>query len=130
MFEVVCLKCYGEENGPIVSVNRQVTDSDADKEELGSFAVEKVHCECGDPMYYVCTRNLPGISDGDYSHTSASLAINPCQTRAHKKLFPGVDVLSDGQIRFNSVKQQSDYCEKTGFDKATQKTRQKGVRIG
>ena len=83
---------------------------------------------CGSDMNWDCGN--VGIAEGDYSHTSASLAINPCQTKAHKKLFPGVDVLSDGQIRFNSVKQQSDYCDKTGFDKVTQKIRQKGVRIG
>ncbi len=83
--------------------------------------------QCGADMRWDCGG---GIAEGDYSHTSASLAINPCQTKAHKKLFPGVDVLSDGQIRFNSVKQQSDYCDKTGFDKVTQKIRKKGVRIG
>ena len=90
---------------------------------------EGVHScpQCGADMRWDCGG---GIAEGDYSHVSASLAINPCQTRAHKKLFPGVDVLSDGQIRFNSVKQQSDYCDKTGFDKVTQKICQKGVRIG
>ena len=83
--------------------------------------------KCGVDMQWDCAG---GVAEGDYSHTSASLAINPCQTKAHRKLFPGIDVLPDGQIRFNSVKQQSDYGEKTGFDKKTQKIRSKGVKIG
>ncbi len=83
--------------------------------------------ECRADMNWDCGN--VGISEGDYSHTSASLAINPCQTKAHKKLFPGIDVLPDGQIHFDSVKKQSDYNEKTGFEKVTQKIRQKGVRI-
>ncbi len=86
------------------------------------------HCpKCGSDMRWDCGG---GIAEGDYSHTSASLAINPCQTKAHKKIFPGIDVLPDGQIHFDSVKKQSDYNEKTGFEKVTQKIRQKGVRIG
>jgi hypothetical protein len=67
------------------------------------------------------TRNEPGIADGDYSHTSASLAINPCQARAHKKLFPGIGIKNDGQLHFDSVKKQSDYLDKTGFQKKPQK---------
>ncbi len=86
------------------------------------------HCPiCAEEMWWDC-RNV-GIAEGDYSHTSASLAINPCQTKAHKKLFPGIDVLPDGQIRFDSVKQQSDYCDKTGFSKMPQKIKKKGVKI-
>ncbi len=83
--------------------------------------------ECRSDMNWDCGN--VGISEGDYNHTSASLAINPCQTKAHKKLFPGIDVKPDGQIHFNSVKQQSDYCDKTGFTKMPQKIKQKGVRI-
>ena len=87
------------------------------------------HCpKCGGEMWWDC-RNV-GIAEGDYSHTSASLAINPCQTKAHRKLFPGIDVLPDGQIHFDSVKKQSDYCDKTGFTKMSQKIKKKGVRIG
>jgi hypothetical protein len=118
MFIEACLKCYKEEeHGPIVKVERV----SADDWEM---------CEdCGEPIYYVYTRNESGIADGDYSHTSASLAINPCQTKAHRKLFPGVDVLPDGRIGFNSVKQQSDYLKKTGFVKHPQKIKKKGERI-
>jgi len=66
---------------------------------------------------------------GDYSHTSMSLAINPCQTKVHRKLFPGIGVLPDGQLHFDSVKKQSDYGKKTGFEKMPQKIRNKGVKI-
>ena len=82
---------------------------------------------CGEDMWWDC-HNV-GIREGDYSHTSSSLAINPCQTRVHRKLFPGIDVKPDGQLHFNSVKKQSDYCQKTGFEKMPQKIRNKGVRI-
>lgn len=83
--------------------------------------------DCGGEMWWDC-RNV-GIREGDYSHTSASLAINPCQTAVHRKLFPGIDVLPDGQLHFDSVKKQSDYGKKTGFDKLPQKIRKKGVTI-
>ena len=82
--------------------------------------------KCGADMRWDCGG---GIAPGDYNHISASLAINPCQIKAHRKLFPGVNVLPDGQIDFNSVKQQSDYCDKTGFEKMPQKIKNKGVKI-
>lgn len=117
MFISACEDCYDNEHGEVASVNR--VDED-----------DPICPACGGTMYYVYTTHELGIADGDYSHTSASLAINPCQTKAHKKLFPGIDVLPDGQIHFDSVKKQSDYCDKTGFDKVTQKIRKKGIRIG
>ncbi len=83
--------------------------------------------ECGSDMNWDCGN--VGISEGDYSHTSASLAINPCQIKAHRKLFPGIDVLPDGQIHFDSPKKQSKYCDQTGFDKVPQKIKRKGVKI-
>ena len=82
--------------------------------------------KCGADMRWRCGG---GIREGDYSHTSSSLAINPCQMKAHRKLFPGIDVLPDGQIHFDSVKKQSDYLKKTGFVKVPQKIRKKGVKI-
>ena len=66
---------------------------------------------------------------GDYRHVSQSLAINPSQAVAHKKLFPDVDVLPDGQLLFNSVRSQSQYLEKTGFHKEPQKIKPGRVRI-
>lgn len=83
--------------------------------------------ECGSDMSWDCGN--VGINEGDYSHTSSSLAINPCQIPTHRKLFPGIGVLPDGRIHFDAVKKQSDYLKKTGFDKKSQKTGRKSVRI-
>jgi len=107
MQEFICDSCGAE-----------VTDDNAD----GVHICPK----CGADMRWRCGG---GIAPGDYSHTSSSLAINPCQIKAHRKLFPGVDVLPDGQPHFTSVRQQSKYLKQTGFEKNTQKIRKKGVRI-
>jgi hypothetical protein len=122
MYISACLKCYkNEEHGEIMDVHRKYGDGPMDGEgEL---------CECGEPIYLVTTRNECGIADGDYSHTSASLAINPSQAAVHKKLFPGIGIKRDGQLHFDSVKKQSDYLKQTGFDKKPQKIRKKGKVI-
>lgn len=124
MFIRVCLKCYDGASGPIRSINRKDGDGPNDEE----FGIETCS-KCNDPMHYVYTRNELGIANGDYEHISDSLAINPCQTKAHRKLFPGIDVLPDGRLSFDSAKKQSDYCKKTGFEKMPQKIKQKGVKI-
>ena len=66
-----------------------------------------------------------GIAPGDYEHVSDSLAISPDQTQEHKQMFPDVDVLEDGRLRFTSVRQHETYLNKTGFYKKTQKIRRK-----
>ena len=110
MFITACLKCYKDEkHGVIVDVHRQ--DGEGPMDGKGK------KCRCGEPMYYVTTSNELGVGDGDYSHTSASLAISPSQAKVHKKLFPGIGIKRDGQLHFNSVKKQSDYLKKTGFVK-------------
>jgi predicted nucleic acid-binding Zn ribbon protein len=60
---------------------------------------------------------------------SDALAINPDQTEEHHKLFPGVDVLPDGRIKFNNYKQHDNYLKGTGFRKVPQRIKAKGVRI-
>ncbi len=79
--------------------------------------------KCGKDMRW----NLDGIgiAQGDYNHVSESLAISPSQIAEHKAHFPNVDVLPDGRIHFTSVKQQSNYLEKTGFHKHPQKLKSK-----
>jgi len=69
-----------------------------------------------------------GIADGDYSHISDSLAINPSQIAEHNRMFPGIKVHPDGRPEFNSVKQQSDYLKKIGFVKHPQKLRGLGKK--
>ena len=109
MFIGACLKCYDDEQGAIVKVNR--VDED-----------DPICNICGEPMYLVYTKQGSN-SGGDYEHISESLAINPCQEKAHRKLFPKVDVLPDGRLRFTSVRSQSDYLKATGFVKVPQKIR-------
>ena len=116
MFIGVCIECYDGEQGKIEEINRVDEDDPI--------------CEiCGGPKHLVYTDRGLGIPDGDYSHVSASLAISPSQTKVHRKLFPKVEVLPDGQLHFKSVKTQSDYLKQTGFDKKPQKIRKKGVTI-
>lgn len=66
---------------------------------------------------------------GDYNFVSASLAINPSQAAAHRKLFPNVGVLPDGRLEFKSVRSHDKYLEATGFVKHPQKIKRRGVRI-
>ena len=86
-------------------------------------------CKCGSIMERDFGLEGPGKSNGDYELISDSLAINPCQTKAHKKLFPGVDVLSDGRLKFNSFRSHDKYLDETGFYKNRQKRTHKGKII-
>lgn len=60
---------------------------------------------------------------------SDALAISPDQIEEHYKLFPGVDVLPDGRIKFDNYKQHDNYLTETGFRKIPQRIKAKGVRI-
>jgi len=73
-------------------------------------------------MVYGC-EGMKNTHTGDYEHVSASLAIAPSQIAEHRAAFPNIDILPDGRPKFTSVKQQSDYLEKTGFVKVPQKVR-------
>ena len=83
--------------------------------------------KCGEGMRW----NLDGlgIPAGDYSHVSDALAIHPSQTAEHNQLFPGVKVHPDGRIEFNSVKQQDNYLDKTGFVKLPQKIKNRRKQL-
>jgi hypothetical protein len=86
-------------------------------------------CECGGeivagiapPKFHL------GIADGDYNFTSHSLAINPSQAAAHKKLYPDVGVNANGTLAFKSVKSHDRYLDKTGFVKQRQKVKPRGT---
>lgn len=108
-----------------MTIQRFICDCGTETTDDNSRGVHKCP-DCNKDMKWLCGG---GIQEGDYSHTSSSLAINPCQKKVHRKLFPGIDVLSDGRIHFDSVKKQSDYCEQTGFEKIPQKIKNKGVKI-
>jgi len=60
-----------------------------DTKVTATNAKARVCPKCGADMRWLCGG---GIREGDYHHTSSSLAINPCQTKVHRKLFPGIDV--------------------------------------
>jgi len=83
------------------------------------------HCcpDCGDSMRWDLS-NI-GITNGDYSHVSDSLAMNPDQIAEHRQHFPDINVLPDGRPEFTSVKQQERYLDVTGFTKQTQRIRNK-----
>ncbi len=116
MFIAVCLQCYDGKKGRITGVNR------IDEDEPPCVV-------CGEPLYLVYTSKNPGGGSGDYKLISESLAINPVQTKAHRKLFPGVEVFSDGRLQFNSFRQHDRYLKQTGFVKHTQKIKPKGKRV-
>ena len=128
MYITACLKCYDGNNdkrGGIKEVLRRSDTGGMDGKNDGDAET----CEkCGAVKHYVCTDRGPLIT-GDCHHVSESLAINPSQAATHRKLFPGIDVLPDGRIGFNSVKQRSDYLQKTGFEKKPQKIKKHGKVI-
>ncbi len=89
---------------------------------------------CGKCMTRNYNKKPKGLSRtgvGDYAKgvVSDALAINPEQIEEHHRLFPDVDVLSDGRVKFDSYKQHDDYLKKTGFRKKPQKIKLKGQRI-
>ena len=70
-----------------------------------------------------------GCLDGDYTHISDSLAISPDQIAEHRAHFPDVNVLPDGRIEFDSVRQHSNYIDKCGFCKHSPKLKPKSERL-
>lgn len=78
-------------------------------------------------MRWDLTGNVSGGSD--YEHISDSLAIHTDLIPEHKKLFPGIELTSEGQPIFTSSKQQERYAEKCGFYKKRQRIKSKGKRI-
>lgn len=116
MYISTCLECYDGSDGEVTGVNR--VDED-----------DPICSKCGAPNYLVYTSHNIGVSDGDYNFKSHSLAMNPSQIAAHKKLFPHVEVTPDGCPQFSSVRQHSQYIDKVGMEKVPQKLRKKGKRI-
>ena len=78
-------------------------------------------CACGEDMRWDLAGNAS--AGGDYRHTSDSLAIHPDDIPEHHKLYPNIEVTSEGQPQFTSVKQQEKYAEKSaGCYKKRQRT--------
>ena len=56
---------------------------------------------------------------------SDSLAISPTQVAEHKRLFPNIEIDSEGRPVFDNYKDHDAYLEATGFAKSPQKIRHK-----
>ena len=77
--------------------------------------------KCGDEM--AMNAAVTGLR-GDYRHTSDSLAIHPEDIPEHRKLYPDVEVTSEGQPQFTSPRQQEKYALKSADNyKKPQKTK-------
>ena len=91
-----------------------------------SNAPKSADCNiCGNEMYRVYSFN---VGNKEYAKplVSDSLAMNPNQIAEHNKLFPDIEVHSDGRPQFNNFKQHDDYLEKVGFVKKPKKIKPKG----
>ncbi len=79
----------------------------------------------------IMSHKVTGISSsGDYHHTSDSLAIHPDDIPKHRKLYPGIEVTSEGQPQFTSPKQQEKYALKSaGCYKKRQRIKSQRKRI-
>jgi len=60
---------------------------------------------------------------------SDSLAMNPNQIPEHRKLFPDVQVTSEGQPVFDNFSDHEKYLQKCNIEKVPQKKKKRGKRI-
>ena len=91
--------------------------------EVQDTSTKEIHrCpKCGQDMRWDLGGNVS--AGGDYRHTSDSLAIHPDDIPEHRKLYPGIEVTSEGQPQFTSARQQEKYAEKSaGCYKKRQRT--------
>ena len=89
-------------------------------------------CECDGVMERAVGLENPNIvRTEDYAKPlhSDSLAINPSQIAEHKKLFPDIEIDSQGRPVFKKYRQHDRYLEACGFDKKEQRIKPKGKRI-
>lgn len=94
---------------------------------VDSFMDNHKCSKCKESMSIVAA--VTGLG-GDYHHTSDSLAIHPEDIPEHRRLFPGVEVTTEGQPQFTSPKQQEKYAEESaGCYKKTQRTKSKLGRV-
>lgn len=84
--------------------------------------------ECGKDMNRLYSFNVGNKSYSQSIHSDA-LAINPNQTEEHRRLFPDVEIDSEGRPIFTNFKQHDSYLKKTGFVKLPQKLKKHGKRI-
>ena len=95
-----------------------------DGTEVFDTTIKGIHTcpKCGADMAMNASVRL--VRDGDYHHTSDSLAIHPDDIPVHRRLYPGIEVTPQGQPQFTSPKQQEAYALKSaGCYKKEQKKR-------
>jgi putative FmdB family regulatory protein len=73
-------------------------------------------------------KGVVGTEKGD-TFWSQSLAISPSQFAEHRRMFPNVRLRSDGCPGFDSVKERSDYCDRTGFYKVPGKQKRRMTKL-
>jgi len=73
-------------------------------------------------------KGITGTEKGE-TFWSQSLAISPSQAAEHRRMFPNVRVRGDGCLGFDSVKERSDYCDRTGFYKRPGKKKRRTKKM-
>lgn len=74
---------------------------------------------------------LVGAGRRSYSKpiVSDSLAILPEQIPEHRRMFPNIEVTSEGQPVFDNYADHNKYLETCGFEKVPQKKKKRGKKI-
>ena len=91
-------------------------------------------CSCGaTTMRRNFRAEMPLVGAGKRSYhrpiVSDSLAMNPDQIPEHRRLFPDVQVTSEGQPVFDNFESHEKYLEKCNIVKEPQKKKKRGKRI-
>ena len=60
---------------------------------------------------------------------SDSMAMNPEQISEHKRMFPNIEVTSEGQPVFDNFSDHEAYMKKCNIEKMPQRIKKKGKRI-
>jgi len=106
--------------------------TDSDIRVIADRNDSMVCCECGGVMERAVGLENPNIvRTEDYADPlhSDSLAINPSQVAEHRKLFPDIEIDSQGRPVFKKYRQHDKYLEACGIDKKEQRIKPKGKRI-
>jgi len=91
----------------------------------------KIPVCCGQEMGRNYRADLFIAAGRDYHRPiiSDSLAISPEQISEHKRLFPDIQVTSEGQPIFENYKQHDNYLKATGFRKKPQRQRRRFTSV-
>ena len=91
------------------------------------------YCPCGIKMNHNFRAEGVLVGAGKRSYhkpiVSDSLAMNPNQIPEHRRLFPNVQVTSEGQPVFDNFSDHEAYLEKCNIVKEPQKKKKRGKRI-